>query len=67
MVSEMGGRDKASVANALRSWVEYREKLQPTTVEALADLVVQRLAAGRLSVRDLVLALKARSEDSKRA
>jgi transposase-like protein len=67
MVANMPGRDKASVANAIRAWVEYREKLQPTTVEALAELVVQRLAAGRLSVRDLVQALKARSEDSKRA
>jgi transposase-like protein len=67
MVIEASGREKAAVANALKAWVEYREKLQPTTVEALAELVVERLAAGRLSVRDLVVALKARSEDSKRA
>jgi hypothetical protein len=67
MVAGMPGKDKASVANALKAWVEYREKLQPVTVEDLADQVIQKLHDWNLSARDFAIALKNRAEGNKRA
>jgi hypothetical protein len=41
MRAGMPGKDKAAVANALKGWVEYREKLQPPTVADLAARAIE--------------------------
>lgn len=67
MVSGMPGKDKAAIANSLKAWVEYREKLKPRTIEQLADQVIAQLEQWQLSPRDLAIALKQRQEATKRA
>jgi DNA-binding transcriptional regulator YiaG len=49
-------RDKATVANSLRQWLELRRKLSPPTVGELADLVIEL----GVSIPDFVAEVKAR-------
>lgn len=56
-----------SIATALGRLIEQKRKLKPETVEDLAELVIQRLLDWNLSARDFAIALKNRSEGSKRA
>jgi hypothetical protein len=52
----MHGKDRATIANSLRSWVELRRKLSPPTVGELADLVIEL----NVSIPEFVTELKAR-------
>lgn len=60
-------KDKAQIANALRGLLEYREKLQPSSVDDLANLVIDQLEKWGLSARDFAIRLKQRQEERKRA
>jgi hypothetical protein len=61
------GKDKAAIANSLKGLLEYREKLQPPTIEDLAALVIEQLDKWQLSPRDFALHLKQRQEERNRA
>ena len=50
------GKDKASISNALRSMLEYREKLRPKTAGEIADQII---ALG-IAPAEFVAELKAR-------
>jgi hypothetical protein len=52
----MLGRDRATIANSLRAWVDLRRKLSPPTVGELADLVIEL----NVSIPEFVTELKAR-------
>jgi transcriptional regulator with XRE-family HTH domain len=52
----MLGRDRATIANSLRAWVDLRRKLSPPTVGELADLVIEL----NVSIPEFVAELKAR-------
>lgn len=66
-LGEAVGKDKAAIANSLRGLLEYREKLQPPTLDDLANLVIEQLDKWDLSARDFALHLKKRQEERKRA
>ena len=36
----LNGRDRAALANCLKAWVEYRDKLQPKTAADLAEMAI---------------------------
>jgi transposase-like protein len=38
---DVTAKDKASVANALKAWVEYRRKIHPPTVAELVELAIK--------------------------
>lgn len=67
MASAINPKDKAAIANALRGLLEYREKLQPQSVDDLANLVIDQLEKWSLSARDFAIRLKERQEERKRA
>jgi hypothetical protein len=52
----MLGRDRATIANSLRAWVDLRRKLSPPTIGELADLVIEL----NVSIPEFVTELKAR-------
>lgn len=39
--SDMPAKDKAAIANSLKSWVEFRRKLKPPTVADLVELAIE--------------------------
>jgi hypothetical protein len=61
------GKDKAAIASALQRLVEYRDKLQPPTLDSLCDLVVEQLDRWKLTEMDFALRFKQRQEERKRA
>jgi hypothetical protein len=60
MARGLEGRDKAAVANCLRAWVEYRERIRPATIEGLVEQVVLSLSEWGLSPVDFAKALRDR-------
>jgi hypothetical protein len=60
MSSGLEGRDKAAVANCLRAWVEYRERIRPATIEGLVEQVVLALSEWGLSPVEFAKALRDR-------
>jgi hypothetical protein len=67
MRCDMSGKDKAAVANSLKSWVEYREKLKPRTVADLADMMIGFMQEHSLSPTEVVQELRSRWGANKRA
>jgi hypothetical protein len=66
-LSNAVGKDKAAIANALQRLIEYRDKLQPPTLDDLANLVIEQLDKWQLSPRDFAIHLKQRQEERNRA
>jgi hypothetical protein len=62
MATGMAGKDKAAVSNALRSWLMYREDIQPRTVDDLVRLVAVQVGKWDLSITDFVKALRDRAK-----
>jgi hypothetical protein len=54
------GKDYAAVANCLKGWVEYRDRIRPVTLEQLIDRVVITLSEWKLSPVDFVKGLRDR-------
>ena len=53
-------KDKAAIANSLKQWVEFRNKLKPQTIEEVVDLLVVQLVEWKLSPGALVTELRSR-------
>lgn len=62
MATGMSGKDLASVSNALRSWVMYRDDIQPRTIDDLVRMVAVQVGKWDLSIVDFVKALRDRAK-----
>lgn len=60
-------KSKGGMAAALVRLIEFKQKLNPPTIEEFADQIIDRLDEWKLSPRDLAIALKQRQEGRKRA
>ena len=62
MATGMAGKDMAAVSNTLRSWLIYREDIQPRTVDDLVRMVAVQVGKWDLSITDFVKALRDRAK-----
>ena len=60
-------KSKGGMAATLVKLIEFKQKLNPPTIEEFADQIIDRLNEWNLSPRDLAVALKQRQEGRKRA